>query len=81
MTQDITQAVIKAIAQQKQLDTSDISADSALETLGISSLDAITVVYEIEEIFDVEVPNENLESLNTVQDIVDGITTLIEAKG
>lgn len=81
MAENITQAVVKAIAQQKQLETSDISADSTLESLGISSLDAITIVYEIEEIFDVEVPNDSLESLNTVQDIVDGIASLISAKG
>ena len=81
MTENITQAVVKAIAQQKQLDPAGINADSTLENLGISSLDAITIVYEIEEIFDVEVPNESLESLETVQDIVDGISRLISAKG
>lgn len=81
MAQDILTAVTGAIAQQKQMDAATISADSTLETLGISSLDAITIVYEIEEIFDVEVPNEDLEQLTTVQDIVDGIAALIDAKG
>lgn len=80
MTLDITRAVIKAIAQQKQIDASQIKADATLEALGISSLDAITIIYEIEEIFDVEVPNDKLESLRTVQDIVDGISGLITSR-
>lgn len=81
MDQNLESAVITAIAKQKMLDESSISTASSLESLGISSLDAITIVYEIEEQFDVEVPNEQLESLKTVQDIVDGITNLIKSKG
>lgn len=80
MTQDIDQVVIKAIAKQKQIDASTITADSTLAVLGISSLEAITIIFEIEEQFDVEVPNENLDSLETVQDIIDGISRLIASR-
>ena len=78
--QDIDQVVIKAIAKQKQIDASTITADSTLAVLGISSLEAITIIFEIEEQFDVEVPNENLDSLETVQDIIDGIRGLIASR-
>lgn len=80
MEKEIESAVVQAIAQQKQIDPSVISSDSSLEALGITSLDAITIVYEIEEQFDVEVPNEQLESLRSVSDIVAGIKQLIDAK-
>lgn len=80
MTKDIDQVVIKAIAKQKQIDASTITADSTLAVLGISSLEAITIIFEIEEQFDVEVPNENLDSLETVQDIIDGISRLIASR-
>jgi len=79
MTQNIEETVINAIARQKMSDTAEISPSSTLEELAVSSLDAITIVYEIEELFDVEVPNEKLESLRTVQDIIDGIKALIDA--
>ena len=81
MTQDIEEAVIRAVAQQKRIDVSGITADSTLEALGISSLDSITIIYEIEEMFDVEVPNDNLDGLKTVQDIVYGVSELIASKG
>jgi acyl carrier protein len=44
-------------------------------------LDAITIVYEIEDLFEIEVANEQLENLQSVRDIVDGITKLVQAKG
>ena len=80
MSKKIENSVINAIAKQKKLDPSSISIDSTLADLGISSLEAITVVYEIEEEFDVEVPSEKLEDLRTVPDIVAGIGELISAK-
>ncbi|MES9897991.1 MAG: phosphopantetheine-binding protein [Sedimenticola sp.] len=77
MTIDLGKSIKEVIANQKLLDVESVSLDSSLSDLGISSLDAITIVYEIEELFDIEVPNEQLESLQTVQDIVDGISNLV----
>lgn len=74
------QAVYEAIARQKRLPLSEIHADSSLESLGISSLEAITIMYELEEIFSVQVENEALQDLHTVQDVVSEIGRLIEAK-
>ncbi len=78
--QEIYPAIVKAIATQKRLDPSRVSIDSTLQELGISSLDAITIVYEIEDLFDIEVDNEELENLKSVRNIVDGITKLVQAK-
>lgn len=80
MDQKIYSTVIKAISNQKRIDASSISADSTLETLGISSLDAITIMYEIEDALNLEIPNESLESLTSVQDILDGISQLVQSK-
>ena len=80
MDQKIYATVIKAIAQQKRIDASSIAADSTLETLGISSLDAITIMYEIEDALNLEIPNESLQKLSSVQDILDGISQLVQSK-
>ena len=77
MTSDIQNTVIGAIAKQKQIPTDLITLDSTLESLNVSSLDAITVVYEIEELYDIEFPNEVLENLNNVQDIIEAISQII----
>ncbi len=78
MKNRIESTVIRAISRHKQLADGVVELKSTLESLGVSSLDAITIVYDIEEAFDVEVPNEELESLRTVEDIVLGIEKLVE---
>ena len=80
MDNKVFSIVARAIAAQKMIDESTIGRDSTLESLGISSLDAITIVYEVEEALDLEVPNESLENLRTVQDILDGISHLVQSK-
>lgn len=80
MTPDIETIVKTAIANQKMIDAESINLDSSLEALGITSLDAITIVYEVEEVCDIEVPNDQLESLMTVGDIVSGVSGLLEAQ-
>ncbi|MCB1760149.1 MAG: histidine kinase [Gammaproteobacteria bacterium] len=80
MDTNIYSVVVKAIAKQKQISEAVIDRNSSLESLGVSSLDAITIVYEVEEILDIEIPNEALENLTTVQDILDGISQLVQSK-
>ena len=80
MDNKVFSIVTRAIATQKMIDESTIQRDSTLESLGISSLDAITILYEVEEALDLEIPNEALDNLRTVQDILDGISHLVQSK-
>ena len=51
-----------------------------LEELGIDSLGAITILYELEDRYDIEIPNEVFDSLNVVNDIVVHLEQLLENK-
>ena len=77
MKEKILNSVIVAIAKQKHMAPKTITNESRLDELGVTSLDAITIVYDIEEEFDIEVPGDVLENMLSVQDIVDGICELI----
>ena len=79
MNQHLADAVIMAISKQKGLDSSSIGLNASLSALGVTSLDAISIVYDIEDRFDIEVPNEMLTDLESVQDIVNKLSTLITA--
>jgi acyl carrier protein len=79
MNQDLVDAVIMAISKQKGLDSSSMDLNSSLPELGVNSLDAISIVYDIEDRFNIEVPNEMLADLASVRDIVDKLSTLISA--
>ncbi len=80
MTTEIRDKVLNIVAQQVNQDVSSLNTDLKLDDLGISSLDAITIIYETEEEFDIEIPGESFVKLNTIQDIISGIEKLIKTK-
>jgi acyl carrier protein len=80
MKEDIEQTLKESIAQQKTLSIDEISLDSSLEELGITSLDSISLVFDIEDKYGIEVPNEELKRLRTVRDIVEGVENLLASR-
>jgi acyl carrier protein len=77
MIQDI---VIKEISKHIGRDENQISPDMRLDELGIDSLDTITMLYEFEDRYDLEIPNEVFDSLKVVNDIVVQLEQLLENK-
>ena len=63
--------VVEIIAKAAHCRAEDIKPETDLKTLGIDSLKAITVLFELEETFDIEIPNELVSSITTVSDILD----------
>lgn len=63
---------IKAIlAEQLDIEEDIISAESLLvEDLGADSLDAIDIVMSVEDEFSIEVPDEIVEKMESVGDII-----------
>jgi acyl carrier protein len=72
--------IINAIAAATQCNKETITPDARLDSLGIDSLKAINIVYELEEEFDIEVPNEAIGELVTVNDIEVAISKLLTVK-
>ncbi len=65
------QTVAAIIVETMNCKAQDITPETNLEALGLTSLDTITVLFDLEEAFDVEIPNEVIPSIVTVQDILD----------
>lgn len=61
------------IAETTQCKIEDITPDAELISLGLTSLDTITVLFELEEAFDIEIPNEIIPSIITVGDMLEKI--------
>jgi len=51
------------------------------DDLKLDSLDMIEVVYEVEECFDVQIPEERLKEITTFGQIVDGLHAALQSKG
>ena len=72
--------VLKEISTYLKCQSGDITLDMHLDELGIDSLGAITIMYELEDKLDVEIPNEVFDSLKIVNDIVSQLEPLLENK-
>ena len=70
MAVKLQETVFEAITQEVPLSTGAFSLETPLEELGIDSLKAITILYELEDRLDIEIPNEIFDSIKNVGDIV-----------
>lgn len=70
------ETVKKTIADTLSCDEADITLEAKLfDDLGADSLDAVELNMALEESFGKSIPDEELEKLSTVKDIVDYIDT------
>ena len=64
--------VIKIIADHLKIDESTVSLDSQIiEDLGADSLHIVELVMEIENNFDITIPDDDAEGLTTVGKVVE----------
>jgi acyl carrier protein len=76
MPDEITDRVISALAAAKSIPPDKIRPTSTLEELAIDSLDTISLLYQLEDEFQVSIPDEDARSMRTVGDIVEQIRKL-----
>ncbi len=67
------------IVEQLDVEEDAVTMEASItEDLGADSLDVVDLVMSIEESFDVEIPDEEVESIKTVGDIVKYIENKVE---
>jgi acyl carrier protein len=73
---DIESRIIELVAKSKNLPASGVRLDTTFDELQIDSLDKINLTFAVEEMFSIEIPDESLNSLKTVGDVVRGVERL-----
>ncbi len=67
---DVVDRIRTLVASQLGVDAAEVTEDaSILEDLGADSLDVVELVMALEEAFDIEVPDEDVETMRTVGDV------------
>ena len=51
--------------------------DTTFEELGLDSLDGLNLIFELEEEFDLMVPDDKVQSMKSVAEVVEGIEWLL----
>ncbi|MDE2028138.1 MAG: acyl carrier protein [Candidatus Omnitrophica bacterium] len=77
MTYNDAQDIVKGIiAKQLSMDAGKVKPESRLvEDLGLDSFGAVEVAFELEEKFELKIPDSALYEAKTVKDIVDYISS------
>ena len=72
---DIAKRVKEIVAEQLGVEESQVLTESSfMDDLGADSLDTDELVMALEEEFDIEIPDEDAEKIQTVNDAIEYIT-------
>jgi len=72
--------VRKVIATSKRIPLETVTNESDFQQLGIDSMDAVEILFALENEFDINIPDEEVRSVRSVRDMCEGVEKLIAAK-
>jgi len=76
---EIEEKVIQIVSEQMSVDKGEVSRDTSfVNDLNADSLDTVELVMELEDEFDMTIPDEEAEKLKTVGEAVDYIQNHLE---
>jgi acyl carrier protein len=70
MPDDLTDRVIRIIAATQKIPVESIDPDSSFEALKIDSLDAINILFALENEFNINIPDDQARAVRSLADLV-----------
>ncbi len=80
MSDELIQRVLKAIAGSKRIPLETVTIDSDFQQLGIDSMDAVEILFALENEFDITIPDEEVKTVRNVRQMCEGVNKLVAAK-
>jgi acyl carrier protein len=80
MSDDLIQRVLKVIAASKRIPPETVTIDSDFQQLGIDSMDAVEILFALENEFDISIPDDEVRQVRNVRQMCEGIDKLVAAK-
>ncbi len=82
---DVASGVIAIIDKKKRVEKPNVEMSDRLDELGLESLDAVEMIFDLEETFDIQIPynantNNPRTEFETVGDVVRAVETLVAQK-
>jgi len=69
---EIERTITQIVANKLDVDIEAVTLDSDLANdLGMNSMDAIELIFEIEDQFNIEIPEENFANIRRVRDLIE----------
>ena len=80
MSDELIQRVLKVIATSKRIPLETVTIDSDFLQLGIDSMDAVEILFALENEFDISIPDDEVRSVRNVRQMCEGVEKLLAAK-
>jgi len=75
MSDDILKKVVEIVVDKLDVDEAKVTNDAKfIDDLGADSLDTVELIMQFEEDFELDIPDEEAEKIQSVQDALDYIT-------
>ncbi|MGA8278719.1 MAG: acyl carrier protein [Rhodanobacteraceae bacterium] len=82
MSATVQQQILDIVAKHADVDVATLKPESTLTDMGIDSLEAIEIIFDIEEHFDITLPDRDPDfDTDTAQGLVNAVETALAAKG
>ena len=80
MSDEIAQRVMKVMAASKRIPLDTVTIDAEFAQLNIDSMDAVEILFALENEFDINIPDDEVRQVRTVRQMVEGVERLVAAK-
>ena len=80
MSDELIQRVLKVMATSKRIPLETVTVDSEFQQLGIDSMDAVEILFALENEFDINIPDDEVRQVRNVRQMCEGVEKLVAAK-
>ena len=80
MSDELIQRVLKVIAASKRIPLETVTIDSEFVQLTIDSMDAVEILFALENEFEINIPDDEVRSVRNVRQMCEGVDRLVAAK-
>ncbi|HXS93754.1 MAG TPA: phosphopantetheine-binding protein [Candidatus Limnocylindrales bacterium] len=80
MSDELVQRVLKTIAASKRIPVESVTIDSEFQQLGIDSMDAVEILFALENEFDISIPDDDVRNVRNIREMCEGVDKLVAAK-
>ena len=80
MSDELIQRVLKVIATSKRIPLQSVTIESDFQQLGIESMDAVEILFALENEFDITIPDDDVRSVRNIRQMCEGVEKLVAAK-
>ena len=80
MSDELILRVLKVIATSKRIPLQTVTIESDFQQLGIDSMDAVEILFALENEFDISIPDDDVRGVRNVRQMSEGVEKLIAAK-